>query len=146
MYNENATNIRVKGEVVRIIVVNELRKLLLVKSSDRYDLWELPGGKVEDGEAPLAAAIRELFEETGLVATPTTLRQVGSFTRSIPHDPNIVWKHYLYTIMVTNPSILIDQDEIIDFRWITRFEIPAQTLEFTSNHFLSRIIPPRNRQ
>jgi A/G-specific adenine glycosylase len=29
-------------------------------------LWELPGGKVERGETPAAACVRELLEETGL--------------------------------------------------------------------------------
>jgi 8-oxo-dGTP pyrophosphatase MutT (NUDIX family) len=35
-------------------------------SSVRGGLWEYPGGKVEMNEAPVAAALREVCEETGL--------------------------------------------------------------------------------
>lgn len=31
-------------------------------------LWEWPGGRVEPGEVPAQAAVRELMEETGVVA------------------------------------------------------------------------------
>lgn len=47
-------------------------RVLLVRRRNPPDagLWSFPGGHVEPGETALAAAARELAEETGVIARP----------------------------------------------------------------------------
>ncbi|WP_181136387.1 8-oxo-dGTP diphosphatase [Rathayibacter sp. AY1F3] len=44
-----------------------------------------PGGKLEPGESPVDAAVRELEEEAGLVALPADLEPRGVLDYSFPH-------------------------------------------------------------
>ena len=41
------------------------RRIVMVERSDGHG-WAIPGGKVDPGETPVQAAVRELAEETGL--------------------------------------------------------------------------------
>ena len=51
-----------------VMPIDDRKRVLLVRQyrlpAGKY-LWELPAGRVDDGESPLQAARRELTEETG---------------------------------------------------------------------------------
>ncbi|MEU6247008.1 NUDIX domain-containing protein [Glycomyces sp. NPDC047010] len=71
----SATNepTRIDRYGARCIVIDEQDAVLFIGRSaaaDRPARWFLPGGGIDPGETPLDAAVRELFEETGLHVPP----------------------------------------------------------------------------
>lgn len=52
-------------QAVCVLIPNEFGNVLCVSRKDDITDWGLPGGKVEDGELLVHAAIRETAEETG---------------------------------------------------------------------------------
>jgi 8-oxo-dGTP pyrophosphatase MutT (NUDIX family) len=69
----------VERQVVRLVVLDTASRVLLFHTHDPTypelgEWWELPGGGIEADETYVDAAIRELGEETGIVATAV---QVG---------------------------------------------------------------------
>ncbi len=52
-----------------------------------YGCLQFPGGSVERGESPLAAAVREVYEETGLTIDPDRFQSLGSDTRRFTQRP-----------------------------------------------------------
>jgi len=58
---------------VGVILVRENRVLLVRKKNHPRQAYQLPGGQIESGETLEDAAIRELYETTGLTADATQL-------------------------------------------------------------------------
>lgn len=60
---------------VHVVVHDDTDVLLLDEPIPQHEgLWSLPGGHATPEEGPKAAGVRELGEETGLVADPADLR------------------------------------------------------------------------
>lgn len=93
------------------VAVVEDGALLMVKRGrgPNAGLWAIPGGKVDYGESMPAAAIRELREETGIIAEIEALIWVGDSIG--PGDPPD-WHYTLvdYLARMTGGSLQASDD------------------------------------
>lgn len=62
-------------------------------------LWELPAGLIEEGEAPIAAAARELNEEIGTTLGPERLAPLGA--PIIPVPAMIAERQHLFHVEIS---------------------------------------------
>ena len=73
------------------------------------ELWELPAGKLEQGEDPFEAAKRELEEECGLTADHYT--SLGEFYPTVGYDTEIIYTWVATGLHETNMHL--DADEFL---------------------------------
>src|SRR5262245_40789255 len=102
--------------------VDEKKRVLLVRQyrlpAERY-LWELPAGRLDEGETPLQAAKRELAEETGYKARKWT--KLSTFWAS----PGYVQERMTIYLAegLTEGTATPMEDEQIEVGWFTRREL-----------------------
>jgi 8-oxo-dGTP diphosphatase len=91
--------------------------LLIQRDWDPYEgMWALPGGHVDAGETSLAAAGRELGEETGIPVPTSDLRQVGAYDAP-GRDPRGRYVTVAYTATLTETRPPTALDDARDARW-----------------------------
>jgi ADP-ribose pyrophosphatase len=113
--------VRHPGSAV-MMPVDAKNRVMLVRQyrlpADRY-LWELPAGKIDEGENALQAAKRELVEETGLRAKKW--KKLALFYPS-PGYVSETMTIYLATELTQGAAEPME-DERIETRWFSRKEL-----------------------
>lgn len=103
----------------RVVVVNDAGQVLLIRHSYGSGKWMLPGGGLNRGEAPLAAAMRELREETGCILLhPIELGVTEEMIHAASHHVHVIAGS-------TADTPIPDQREIIAAQFFAPAALPA---------------------
>jgi len=96
------------------------------------------GGRVEAGETIRAAATRELYEETGILATDSDLQAMGAITFCFPNQPT--WDQVVHVFLVTRwTGEPIESDEMLPV-WYPIDAIPFAQMWDDSRYWLPQIV------
>ena len=108
-------------------VWKEGKVLLVQRAKPPLGLWSLPGGHVEFGETALAAAERELMEESGVTADLTTFVGLYEIIRKKPLF------HYAIACYggVWRSGVAHAASDALEARWLAPAEFSS--LDFAPN-------------
>ncbi len=110
----------------KVILVKEGRVLIsLGHTNDGNTLWDLPGGRIHRDEKPGDAVTREVMEELGIPIRIGSIIFIEQFLH--PEAPTLL---IVYEAELENPALAFElpTDEVDEVRWITKEELPGQTL------------------
>ena len=108
------------GGVCILPIIGEY--VLLIKQfryAYRKELYELPAGKLEKGEAPLEAAKRELEEETGYKAD--NFISLGHVYPTCGYSSEIIYLYLAKDFVKTETHL--DEDEVIELEYVPLNEV-----------------------
>lgn len=118
--------------VVEVYTINRKGYVLTTKRHPEKPFghqWEITGGSVLMGEAIRPGALRELREETGLIATDDDLIE---FYRHVSGDS--LYHSYIVVLDVDAEDVVLQEGETVDFEFLSldAFEERLESEAFVS--------------
>lgn len=135
--------IKAKTKVIRYADILLFRgdKLLILQRAGEYGAstsqWCIPGGHVDPGESFLEAAVRELFEETGIEIPEDLLIEAG-----VAKGKDYEIHYFLGHVDDESPiQIIVDSEEEVGSTWIdTRTELDDYDFIFDMKENIKKIL------
>lgn len=122
-------------EVAAAIIENDQGEILIArrkKGKSQEEMWEFPGGKIEEGESVQACLQRELLEEMQIDILPHTFFGVNDHHYGSNHIRLIAYK----ATYISGEITLVDHDE---YRWICREELKEYAFAPTDVKFVEML-------
>lgn len=106
----------------RALIRNRSDEYLLVKHSHAPEgLWNLPGGKLDPGETPADAVVRETREEVGL----HLVRISHAFDRYLRVGVELWRGHYYFALSVAGVATNREPEKLSDVQFVPFVDIPG---------------------
>lgn len=92
-------------------------EILLLKRHPNKDyggFWNLPAGKLGQGETAEDAVVREVREETGIALAPEQISRIGTY-----YDiyPEYSYLFHVFRASVGSKKVNVKEDEATDYGW-----------------------------
>lgn len=117
-----------KQAVVALAVIERGDTVLLAQrvsqSTFEPNKWGFPGGKVEFGEHPEEAMVREVKEEIGVDVVVEKLLCVNSFTYTTTRSLHTILLFYKVRIVAGEPEALVEQA----IEWVAKDKVTTYDL------------------
>lgn len=109
-------------------------RILLVRKAGTTAFMQA-GGKIENGETPVAALHRELSEELGLTVNQDQAHYLGAFSAPAANEPGFTVEAEIFRIALTQPvAKAAEIEEIVWVDPLQKVELPLAPL--TENYLL----------
>lgn len=130
-----------------VLAFDDSERVLLVRHVEGND-WTTPGGMIEPYETPSNAAVREMWEETGLLVALTHV--IGVFggelcSSTYANGDKIAWVSTLFGARVIHGVLKPDGVETLEARYIGREEIRGIRCKPHVQLFLDAAYSPKHR-